>query len=934
MLNHYQDLIHPDAAKQQDLDLIFHNSLSDNFNANLAAFSQYCPSILSQLVGYRINQYKLFCTQLGQANLLDLTNGQALYSKDPKSEVSIEVESFLHDAVVVSLGKAACDIENVSWPTKALAASSTILLFGLGLGYQIQLLLERNPPAVLVIYEPNHDFFYSSMQVIDWTNIFQLAELHGTLISIQLGSDGSNIQSVLSDLKQYQPELKDIYIYRHTAHPVMDEVVDFLFSSRASENKDCGSARHFIGFNEPEHFVAPRVGGVLGNINCLTTIDPEATGLFQTNKAAFMQHYPELTDIIADYQPKNWFFVRHQHQANLWHKKRNVLLYQNSILDAEKVVNDFIKKPYQDDLLLGQKVVEKFKHYVHYKQIAKLQGVFSQIASKSQRNISELSSLIIFGIGCGKHISNINHQTNIKQLYIFEPNVDYFYASLFCFNWQQLFDEAAKNSQQIYLNIGGTDNDYFADVIQQFYRKGIFAIADTYMLQAYDNPHLAHSISLLKQQLKVVLAMGDYYDYARFGISHTYDNFRAGYNWLKANRAQYSKHPATEIPVFIVGNGPSLDHSIEFLKQHRDNVIVISCGTALKALHALGIQPDFHAEVEQNRSTYRWITQVNDTAYLKAINIISVNGLHPDTANLFADVFLAFKDGEAATYVFKQLLSDVADIAGLPYAYPTVSNLAINFTLQAGFKQLYLFGVDLGYIDVDNHHSQFSAYYNQQGQSVCDYRQEHGEGITVAGNFRPTVQTKVEFDVSRQVIEKTLSAYALQAEVYNCSDGAKIEGAIALQPANILITPTISNIDTSLSDFFTTAFYQNSFYEQTSLFSSQFNVQQLTQSIEQWRDLLNFEITDIATAKKLLDQQWILFKRLSAEPGSLLFPLLHGSTTYILGVLTRLTSLMNDDTIFATTLTQYNYVISVWREYLKNVAEDFCQEPLKLDITV
>lgn len=934
MLNHYQDLIHPDAAKQQDLDLIFHNSLSDNFNANLAAFSQYCPSILSQLVGYRINQYKLFCTQLGQANLLDLTNGQALYSKDPKSEVSIEVESFLHDAVVVSLGKAACDIENVSWPTKALAASSTILLFGLGLGYQIQLLLERNPPAVLVIYEPNHDFFYSSMQVIDWTNIFQLAELHGTLISIQLGSDGSNIQSVLSDLKQYQPELKDIYIYRHTAHPVMDEVVDFLFSSRASENKDCGSARHFIGFNEPEHFVAPRVGGVLGNINCLTTIDPEATGLFQTNKAAFMQHYPELTDIIADYQPKNWFFVRHQHQANLWHKKRNVLLYQNSILDAEKVVNDFIKKPYQDDLLLGQKVVEKFKHYVHYKQIAKLQGVFSQIASKSQRNISELSSLIIFGIGCGKHISNINHQTNIKQLYIFEPNVDYFYASLFCFNWQQLFDEAAKNNQQIYLNIGGSDDDYFADVMQQFYRNGLFAIADTYMLQAYDSPFLAQSIKLLKQQLKVVLAMGDYYDYARFGISHTYDNFRAGYNWLKADRATYKQHPATDIPVFIVGNGPSLDHSVEFLKEHRDNAIVISCGTALKALHALGITPDFHAEVEQNRSTYRWITQVNDASYLKSINVISVNGLHPDTANLFADVFLAFKSGEAATYVFKKLLSDIADIASLSYAYPTVSNLAVNFALYAGFKQIYLFGVDLGYVDVDNHHSKFSAYYDQQGQSIYDYRKEHGDGLIVSGNFRPSVQTKIEFDVSRQVMEKTLAGWGAHVAVYNCSDGAKIKGAVSLQPANILITSDNNNIKAHLKDYFKVAFYQQNFYEYTKLFFKKLDIEQLNRSIEHWCDLLKHEVVDVNTANLQLEQQWVFFKRLSAEQGSLLLPLLHGSTTYMLGVLTKLISFMADSDNLENTLVQYNYVVSVWRDYLMNAADDFCNNPLMLDVTV
>ncbi|MGI5310126.1 6-hydroxymethylpterin diphosphokinase MptE-like protein [Rheinheimera sp. WS51] len=934
MLNHYQDLMHPDPAKQNSLDVIFQKSLSEQFTANLAAFSQYCPSILNQLVGYKINQYNLFCTQLGQANLLDLTNGQALYSNNPKNEINNEVESFLHDAVVVSLKEAAFQAENTAWPTKALAASSTILLFGLGLGYQVQLLLEQRPPAVLVIYEPNHDFFYSSMQVIDWANIYQLAELHGTLISIQLGSDGNNVNTVIADLRHYQPDLKEIFIYRHIAHPVMDEVIHFLLSSLARENKACGRERHFIGFNEPEHFVASRVGNVLGNIDCLTTIDSEAKGLFKTNIAAFKQYYPELSNIIANYQPKHWFFVRHKKQANLWHKQRNVLLYQSSTLDAEKVVNDFIKKPYQDDLLLGQKVVDKFKHYVHYKHIAKLQNTFSQIASKSQRNINQLSSLIIFGIGCGEHISQINHQTDIKQLYIFEPNVDYLYASLFCFNWQALFDEAAENNQQIYLNIGGSDDDYFADVMQQFYRNGLFAIADTYMLQAYDSPFLAQSIKLLKQQLKVVLAMGDYYDYARFGISHTYDNFRAGHYWLKADRALYSQHPATDIPVFIVGNGPSLDHSIEFLKQHRDNAIVISCGTALKALHALGITPDFHAEVEQNRSTYRWITQVNDVSYLKSINAISVNGLHPDTANLFAEVFLAFKAGEAAAYVFKKLLDGAADIANLTYAYPTVSNLAVNFALHAGFKQVYLFGVDLGYIDVDNHHSQFSAYYDQQGKSVYNYRQEHGDGIEVSGNFRPTVLTKVEFDVSRQIMEQTIAAFKSQVEVYNCSDGAKIKGAITLQPANILISNNLQDRKSILEQFLQAAFYQNNLYEQSQLFLKKYNVAQFKSSIRRWCDLIQDEVTDIEGAETLLEQQWALFRALSMEPGSLLFPLLHGSTTYILGVLTKLISLMADNESFDFALEQYNYVMAIWIEYLNSAADDLCNEPLKLDITI
>ncbi|WNO61821.1 6-hydroxymethylpterin diphosphokinase MptE-like protein [Rheinheimera sp. MMS21-TC3] len=932
MLNSYQDQIHSNPTEQALLEQSFTNILSTQFSANLDAFSLYCPNILKQLSGYKVNQYKIFCTKRNQPNIVDLNTGQAIYSIDPKTEIISEVQQFREAAVYIDLSEST-DVKKIYWPTKNLSDSSTVILFGLGLGYQIELLLKQNPPSVLVIYEPELDFFYSAMQVIDWLSIYQLAEKHGTLISIQLGSDGNNVESVIADLIQYKLGLKELFIYRHIAHPVMDEVINFLIESVIDARQLGVKKTVFTGLHGAENYLPTRAENILGNAELSTEVCKETKLKFKQNIAAFKQHYPSLVNLIANYQPKQWFFVNHKKRPNLWHKKRNLFLYKDCLLDAEKTVANFFSKAHQDNFLIGKNVVWKFSHYVHYKSINKLQSVFNQMATMQQYQVNELNSLIIFGIGCGQHISKINQNFSVKQLYIFEPNVDFFYASLFSFDWQQFFDTATKQEQQIYLNIGGSETDYFADIMQQFYQAGAHTIADTKMLQAYENPFLTRDIELLKHQLKVILAMGDYYDEARFGISHTYTNFKTGFNWLKADRALYSHHPTTETPVFIVGNGPSLDDSIEYLKEHRHNAIVISCGTALKALYKLGIKPDFHTEAEQNRSSYRWITQIKDQAYLKGIYALSINGLHPDSAALFADAFLAFKDGEAAAYIFKQLLPNTVDIASIPFAYPTVSNLAISFALHAGFKQLYLFGVDLGYIDADNHHSKHSAYYNQDGKAIYDYKKVHGEGITVEGNFRPTVQTKVEFDVSRQIMEKTIAAYGAQVEVYNCSDGAKVKGAVSLQPANILITECNGHVQENLQHFLTTAFYQESFFPQTGQLLTVFNINQVRTSIEQWCDLISTEITDSTAAKQQVEQQWQLFKQLSAEQGSFLFPLLHGSTTYILGLLTKLISFMTDKENLLEALKQYNYVVSVWHDYLQAVVDDFCNEPLKLDET-
>merc|ERR1711975_122901 len=100
---------------------------------------------------------------------------------------------------------------------------------------------------------------------------------------------------------------------------------------------------------------------------------------------------------------------------------------------------------------------------------------------------------------------------------------------------------------------------------------------------------------------------------------------------------------------FMVGNGPSIDASIDTIKEYQDKAIIISCGTALQVLHRYGIKPDFHAEIEQNRSTYDWAKSIYDDEYLKNVDLMSCNGIHPDTAELYRNIFLAFKEGESSS---------------------------------------------------------------------------------------------------------------------------------------------------------------------------------------------------------------------------------------------------------------------------------------------
>jgi hypothetical protein len=576
--------------------------------------------------------------------------------------------------------------------------------------------------------------------------------------------------------------------------------------------------------------------------------------------------------------------------------------------------------------MVNQTVRWKFRHYVHYQAIKELQTVFADIRHYQQELPDKVNSLIIFGIVLGRHLELLLQQHEVTNLYLCEPNADFFYASLYVTDWAGVLETAEKSGRRIYLNIGGTGQEYFADFAEQFYHSGAYAIADTYMLTSYYTPALAKALRMLRSQLRVILALGEYFDHVRYGIAHTAHSMQANHHFLK-NLSTLPVHAGQNIPVFIIGNGPSLDDSIEHIRQYRDKAIIISCGTALKALYQLGIKPDIHAEIEQNRSTFDWVTQVPDRDYLKSIKLLSVNGIHPDTAALFQDVYLVFKQDEASSVLFRSELKQAGfDTEVLEFAYPTVSNLVVNFVLKIGFKHVYLFGVDLGYANIALHHSKHSAYYKADGKELYDYKKAHGDGIPVPGNFQPRVYTKPEFDVSRRLIEDAIAGHQQQSDVYNCSNGARINGATPLLPDNVLLRDVPAQPDKVIDDMFNVLFHQH-YSSAVENILQHYDLEYLRITVEQWCKLIETPVASLAEARNIISQQWLHLRNSVQQKGNLTILLFNGSATYFLSVLTKLLPVHDTE----EQLRRFNEVLTIWRDYLQKAAEEFITEPLVHD---
>ncbi|GHG69240.1 hypothetical protein GCM10010919_19030 [Alishewanella longhuensis] len=919
MFNLLIDYVCDDHEKQAALDEKWQNKLDLTLKANISFFKQQYPTIFDLCSQASHEEFKVFCTKDNYLNIYNTNTNKVLYISEPLVEATAEVASFLTDAPFFELVDKQ---QRGDLRVGKLEEDPVIFLFGIGSADHLLALINRCNVKVLVIYEPVIEFFKCSLSLFDWESFFSLATKKGTLVSLQVGNSGANITTELTELVSAFPETEKVYIYRHLTHPVTDEVINFLHANSGCREILLQSKPQFLGYHSDELYVMERAKGVLGNKKYKYVTSNQ---LKTNNLLAFEKFYPSIYKNLVGYNPKSWHVVEDGQHLNIFCQKRNVLLYQDPYENSETIKNRFLKYPLRNDIILNQGSISKFRDYTHFKAVIKLQPYFKSFNDSPLSEKDKLGNLVFVGLCSGVHLEVINKFFNVENIFIFESNLDFFYASFYFIDWSEIFESAEVLNKKIYLNVGGSGFEYFDDIMNQYYINGEHTLSETYFIPTLHTPSATEAFRKLSDNMKVITAMGENFDHVRYGLSHTLNSIAKNHGFLKKSRHSEQIKAIQNTPVFIVGSGPSLDSSYEYIKLHRDHVILISCGTALKSLYKLGITPDIHAEIEQNRATYCWINQVNDPEWLKSISLLSVNGIHPETADLFKNVLLAFKYGEASTAFFvNELVKCSIEPALLKYSYPTVSNLAVDFCGEIGFKNIYLFGVDLGYKDINNHHSKYSAYYKDDGQGILNATKKFDGKIIAKANFDGFVYTKHEFSFSKDVLELRFSKLPKVVSVYNCSDGVYLNGSIPLRPENIIIEAVDLRVNEVLSEIFEKFFYRDEVSKYTEFLREKIvktNVIPLTSAL---LGKLNY-VSSVEDARKLIDEQWKTLLDSHNPTETLSFYLFCNSVTYMLSVFTRVLADAENEKNFLDT---FNKIIDIWRCYLQEAQESYSLEPL------
>lgn len=379
--------------------------------------------------------------------------------------------------------------------------------------------------------------------------------------------------------------------------------------------------------------------------------------------------------------------------------------------------------------------------------------------------------MVFMGAGLGLHIQNFCSKRDVQNIVIVETDMDKFMASLYVTDWEAIatpYLSSEERSIQFILLPDGRTEQQIRDVVWSYLIEQcpVFPVM-TLFYNHLGDPKNDRIIDAINADLYVHLLSFGNYDDELNQLNNVLHNINKGIPKLPLKTGK-----KIDYPVCIVGSGPSLDQRIETLKRFKDQVIIISCGTALRALYARNIVPDIHVELESDYNAYAVQSLMEDKDYLKSVNVIGAAQLSPLLFSLFGEKRMFFKKDSGVAEIFATTEECVENAA------PSCTNAALALAIHYQFDEIYLFGLDYGFTDKNQHHASGTLYYEScapQGlKNSVDYKEN--DLFEVDASTGGKILTTPFLFTAKRRVENILSGFGGKS-LFNCSAGVKLERA-------------------------------------------------------------------------------------------------------------------------------------------------------------
>lgn len=501
---------------------------------------------------------------------------------------------------------------------------------------------------------------------------------------------------------------------------------------------------------------------------------------FKRNMEAFKVLAPKIYEQFIDYEPEELRleFSSDGYLSLVNYKLNNKPVYEGDPKAfTDKQFSDFCTNPSITSISFA-KSNHRNQSHVHPRIINEMIEAYKPTKANPKTNVKvPIGFMLVTGCGLGYHFEAMMQSLDIHHLCIYDPHKDSFYAALHTIDWLPILQKLCVKGKMLKLFLGVSPEDAMADMKLLSDKIGLFNLVYTYVYRHFTSTKEEAFINLYRREFHLNATGTGFFDDEQISLAHTVININKGFPFFRHGTLK------TKMPhVFVLGNGPSLDQHIDYIRANQNNAIIITCGTAISSLCKTGIKPDFHVEMERSSATPAYIDAGTTPEYRQGIPLLALNTAPPNMTELFDEVCLAIKPNDMGKIIFDNCYPE-SNIHSLALCNPTVTNAGVSFALGMGFKNIVLFGIDLGMKDENSHHSSLSVYHDieRETKTKIEKFKFKGSDYKIAANFGGEVYTNSKLHSTKTNIE-ILLRHAHQVipdiKILNPNDGALIDGAL------------------------------------------------------------------------------------------------------------------------------------------------------------
>ena len=222
-----------------------------------------------------------------------------------------------------------------------------------------------------------------------------------------------------------------------------------------------------------------------------------------------------------------------------------------------------------------------------------------------------------------------------------------------------------------------------------------------------------------------------------------------------------------DIPFILIGAGPSLDESIDFLKSVKDKAIIVASNSPYRKLINNGIRPHLVVTADPMEPTLAGFQNVS----LEGVPLACPFSAYPEIVKRFSGRILSWCTfNPIASFLKKQLGQKEGTVI---MEQGTVSGCVLDLSKVFGCKKVLFVGQDMAVQDDGKYYTDDSFYADSGNHYV-----EKGKGQRLPGNTIDKVTVEQRLFVYLKTFEQFISQSGSDIEYRNLArTGVKIQGA-------------------------------------------------------------------------------------------------------------------------------------------------------------